>query len=220
MADMEETRERLLGVTLAHVPFDGWTRIAMAAGARDLGLAPEDAALAFPGGALEMIDLHGTLADARMVAAMAARGVADMKVRARIALGVRLRLEQNAEHREAVRRAVAVLALPWNAAATTRLLYRTVDAIWHAAGDTATDYNFYTKRGLLAGVYTATLLFWLDDESEDFVESWAFLDRRIAEVLRVPAAIDRLTARLGDLPNPLRLFARGPRRAGYRFSGR
>ncbi len=132
-----------------------------------------------------------------------------MRVRDRIILGVRLRLEANAAHKEAIRRALPILALPRNAATATRCLYRTVDSIWYAAGDTATDHNFYTKRGLLAAVYSSTLLYWLNDSSEDQEPTWAFLDRRIDQVMQIPAITGRLRERLCYLPNPLRMFEAG-----------
>src|SRR3546814_13076715 len=97
--------------------------------------------------------------------------------------------------REAVRRAIGYLALPQNALLSTRLLYRTVDAMWYAAGDTATDWNFYSKRALLAAVYSSTLLYWLNDRSEGFVDTWGFLDRRIGDVLRIPREIGRASWR-------------------------
>ena len=93
-----------------------------------------------------------------------------------------------------------------------KCLYRTVDAIWYAAGDTSTDYNFYTKRGLLAGVYSSTVLYWLNDDSEGAVATWAFLDRRIADVMKVPKLIGKVSGLTGKLPNPLRLFRMPMRR--------
>ena len=211
MADIEKERAKVLAATLPHVPFDGWTMTAAEAGCADAGFDPGSAARLFPGGGIEMIVLFNRLADRRMVAEMEKRGVEALKVRERVTAGIRIRLEQNAEHREAIRRALAMLALPMNAAVAAKCLYRTVDAIWYAAGDTATDYNFYTKRGLLAGVYSATVLYWLNDSSEDFDGTWSFLDRRIADVMRVPQAISRLAKPLRDLPNPLRILR--PRRA-------
>lgn len=188
-------RDEILLAALPHVPFDGWTGRAMAAGARDLGRDVADADRAFPYGAVDMISHYSDLADRRMVAEMERRGVAQMKVRERIAAAIRIRLEDAAPHKDALRRALTVLALPTNAPAALRSLYRTVDAIWRAAGDTATDWNFYTKRGLLAGVFSSTVLCWLDDTSEDHTETWAFLDRRIEDVMRVP----KVTARLRDV---------------------
>ena len=209
---IEDTRRRLLDATLAHVPFDGWTGVAMMAGARDLGLSPAEAANAFPGGPVEMIEFMSLEADRRMLEALEREDLAALKVRERVALGVRRRLELYARDREAIRRALAVLALPQNGPLALRLLYRTVDAIWYAAGDTATDFNFYTKRALLAGVYGSTLLAWLDDRSPDYEESWAVLDRRIADAMRLPQVAQRLAAPLRWLPNPVYLFRQAGRR--------
>jgi ubiquinone biosynthesis protein COQ9 len=102
-----------------------------------------------------------------------------------------------------VRRALAVLALPSGVAASLQTLWRTVDAVWHLAGDRATDFNFYSKRGLAAGVYSTTLLYWLEDKSENQEDTWRFLDRRIANVMALPKAMAGFKARLDKLPNPL-----------------
>lgn len=209
---IEETRRRLLKATLTHVPFDGWTGAAMLVGARDLGLSPAEAVNAFPAGAVEMIEFMSLEADRRMLEALEREDLAARKVRERVALGVRRRLELYAADREAIRRALAVLALPQNGPLALRLLYRTVDAIWYAAGDTATDFNFYTKRALLAGVYGSTLLAWLDDRSPEFEETWRFLDRRIADAMGLPQAAQRLVAPLRWLPNPVYLFRQARRR--------
>jgi ubiquinone biosynthesis protein COQ9 len=109
-------------------------------------------------------------------------------------------------HREAVRRALGLLALPHNAPVAATTLWRTVDAIWYAAGDTATDFNYYTKRGLLAGVYSATVLYWLEDRSEGLADTWTFLDRRIGDVMRVPQALGAIRDRLAAFPNPFKPF--------------
>jgi ubiquinone biosynthesis protein COQ9 len=118
-----------------------------------------------------------------MEATLAPLGLPAMKVRERIRTAVLTRLDQAEPHREAVRRAAAILAQPQNAARAARTLWRTVDAIWRACGDTSTDYNFYTKRAILAGVYSVTLLVWLSDESEGRATTHAFLDRRIAGIM-------------------------------------
>ena len=202
----DELREALLLATLPHVAFDGWGQKALMAGARDAGVAPPLALNAFPGGATEMIDYFNSWADRRAVAALEARDLARLKVRERITLGVRLRIEPVAPYREAVRLGLAHLSMPTNLALVGKLVYRTVDALWHAVGDTATDFNFYTKRGLLASVYAATVLYWINDRSPDSVETWAFLDRRIADVMRVPPALSRLGKLADRLPNPFRLL--------------
>jgi ubiquinone biosynthesis protein COQ9 len=116
-----------------------------------------------------------------------------------------------------VRRALALSPLPMFAGDSLRGWYRTVDAIWRAAGDTSTDFNFYTKRGLLAAVYGATVLYWLDDRSENCSATWAFLDRRIADVMQVPQLKSRITARLKNLPDPRKVLDRlSGRVAGFR----
>ncbi len=208
----ESARERLLFATLSHVAFDGWTRTALLAGAKDAGASPATVLDLFPGGMAELIEYYNRLADLGMAEALATLDLSAMKVRERVATAVRLRLEQNASHREAVRQGLSFLALPQNMALGARCLYRTVDAIWYAAGDRSTDHNFYTKRGLLAGVYGATVLYWLNDKSPEFGATWAFLGRRIADLMRVPPALGRLAELARKLPDPFRILAR--RRAG------
>ena len=205
-AKNEAVKEAILLASLPHVPFDGWGDAALTRGAADAGYDGATARRLFPGGGIEMIAYHSRHADRRMLEELATLDLEAMKIRDRITRAVRVRLQQNSPHREAIRRAMARLALPRNGALATRLLYRTVDAMWHAAGDTATDHNFYTKRALLAGVYASTVLCWLNDGSEDLDVTWAFLDRRVAEVMRVPKALARFGRLVGYLPNPLRLF--------------
>jgi len=202
--DIWQLRDEIVDASLAHIPFDGWTMAALNRGATDIGLPASDAARAFPAGAIDAIEHHSRLADRRMLDALT--DLDTLPIRVRIATAVRTRLEQNAPHREAVRRACTMLALPTNAPMAARCLYRTVDAIWRAAGDTATDWNFYSKRALLAGVYSTTLIYWLDDRSEDLQETWAFLDRRIENVMQVPKLSGRLRELAERLPDIRRFF--------------
>ncbi len=174
----EALRKKLLAAVLPHVAFDGWSESALRAAARDLEIEPVLAFNAFPGGPADLIEAFSAAA-------------------------VRLRLEQVAPQREAVGRGLAFLALPQNAPLGLRCLYRTVDAIWYAAGDRSTDYNFYTKRLLLAGVYSSTLLFWLNDKSDGYAATWAFLDRRIAEVLKIAGRMGKTVKSALDLPDRL-----------------
>ena len=204
---LAELRPLLIAATLPHVPFDGWSAAALRAGAADAGIDADLAQVVFDGPA-DMVDAYTALADARMTAALEAAGIGSMKVRDRIRLAVRTRLEQAAPHREAVRRALAVLAMPGNAALGARILWRTADAMWRAAGDTATDYNHYTKRLILGGVYSATLLVWLDDASEDHADTWAFLDRRIDGVMRFEKAKARMTSGFENRPSLVRFLGR------------
>lgn len=191
----EVERDRVLDCILPHVMFDGWSRRSLIHGAEDAGLTVADLDRLFPAGVSDCVGHFLERADRDMVREFQRRNPSSMKIRERIASAVRIRLEQAAPHKEAVRRTLSYLAVPGQGALGTRSLYRTVDAIWKAAGDTSTDYNFYTKRGLLAAVYSSTLLFWLNDTSEDHVETWDFLDRRIQNVMEIP----KLTGRLKDV---------------------
>lgn len=209
---MDALRDRILDAALPNVLFDGWTRKSLVDGARSAGMAGEDVDIAFPTGVRDAVAHWLARADAQMAEDMAAHGLDGLKIREKVALGVRLRLERAEPHREAVRRALSYLALPGNAGIGARSLYRTVDTIWRECGDTATDFNFYTKRGLLAAVFSSTLLYWLDDTSEGHADTWAFLDRRIGDVMKVPKMTARLKSLGNYLPNPGR-FSRAWRAA-------
>ncbi|MCW0236550.1 MAG: COQ9 family protein [Ferrovibrio sp.] len=201
-------KRALLAAMLPHVPFDGWSAKSLNLAAADCGYDSGIAMRAFPGGAAEVLDFWVAETDAAMLRALESRDLAAMKVRERVKLAVLTRLELVAAHREAVRRALTLEALPQHAPRALKQLYRTVDAIWYAAGDTATDFNFYTKRMLLAGVYATTLLHWLDDKSEGFAGTAAFLDRRLADVMRIEKAKGRLSKLADRLPNPFRRLRR------------
>ncbi|MBM3481845.1 MAG: COQ9 family protein [Alphaproteobacteria bacterium] len=199
-------RDRLLEAVLNHVPFDGWSPAALKAAAGDLGLTQEEAEREFPGGVLDLIGYHSVRADRQMGEALAALDLAKLSLRRRVIAVIRARLEQNASARESVRAALGVLSQPRNLPVAMALLYRTVDAVWWAAGDTATNFSFYTKRATLAGVYMATLMVWLNDRSEGASETWAFLERRIDDVLKIQKARGRVEAALPDLPGLFRAF--------------
>ena len=208
-------KDKILLATLAHAAFDGWTEKALKAGAADAGLDVDLAARAFPGGIEELIDHLSDWADSRMLAELEKCDLASMRVRDKVTAGVRARLEVFTPHREAFRRLLSHLTLPPNLPQAARLTWRTVDAIWYAAGDEAADFNYYTKRGLLVPVYTATALYWLADSTEGFHDTWEFLDRRIADVMKVPAYKARLWGLVSSLANPFRLL----RRPGWRNRG-
>ena len=151
-------------------------------------------------------------ADREMLARIGGAEFDQLKVRERVASAVRARLGLLAPYREAARRGLAMLALPQNAPLAVRLLYDTVDAIWYAAGDAATDFNFYSKRALLGGVYAATMLYWLDDRSPD--ERRRAAARAPARRRHEPAEDRRAAARdrWDRLPNPLRFLRAAQRR--------
>lgn len=191
--DAEDCRDRILLATLPHVAFEGWSDRALSAGLADAGLLPEQGLLAFVGGPLQMIEHWTRYGNRRMLEAVQRLDVVAMRMQERIAAAVRLRVEVNALYREAVRRTISFLALPPNAPLAAKSMYATVDAIWYACNDASTDLSFYTKRATLAAVYGTAVLYWLDDPSEQFMDTWAFLDRRIDDVLR----ISKLRARVG-----------------------
>lgn len=178
-------RDAALAATLPHVPFDGWTRIALRRGLADAGADPRDAELLFPGGATDMVAAFCDLADRRMAAGMARAEYAGLRTSARVRAAIAFRLAMLRPHREAVRRALAVLALPSNASVAATCTARTIGTIWQAAGDRTADFSWYTKRAILAAVYTATLLFWLRDTGEDDAATLDFLDRRLAAVRQI-----------------------------------
>ena len=184
---------------LPHVPFDGWTRRALRSGLADIGVAPEDAELLFPGGAADMIEAFCDLADRRMEAGAATLDLARCGCTQRVRAVIALRLEQNRPHKEAIRRALGAAGAAAPCAAGGGCTARTVDAIWHAAGDRSADFSWYTKRAILAAVYATTLLFWLRDASEDDAATLAFLDRRLAGVGRIGTLRRRAETALGRL---------------------
>ncbi|MEM9031487.1 MAG: COQ9 family protein [Pseudomonadota bacterium] len=177
----------LLDAALPHVAFDGWSAATLRAAAADLDLDPATVAVLCPGGALDLAAAAHRRGDRDMAAELKRRDLSALKIREKVALAVRVRLEL-AGDREVVRRGTTVFSLPMNAARGTRLIWDTADAIWTALGDTSEDVNWYTKRATLVGVYSATLLYWLGDDSPDQADSWAFLDRRIGDVMRIEKA--------------------------------
>ncbi|MGO1118488.1 COQ9 family protein [Rhodovibrionaceae bacterium A322] len=200
---LQEDRQALLEAALAHVPFDGWGAAVLQAAGDDLGWDPARVKNTFPSGPRELIECFSDRIDLEMLQSLEAEDLESMKIRDRITLAVRRRLELLEPHREATSRGLSFLSLPLNAPLGARLAWRTVDAIWYAAGDTSTDYNYYSKRSLLLGVYSSTLLCWLNDNSEGYATTWAFLDRRIEEVLKVGGRFGKGMKRLMDLPDQL-----------------
>lgn len=175
----------IINAALPHIPFEGWSMRALMQGALDAGYKKTDVIRVFPGGAVDAVLMHSTLADAHLEANLKNYHLESMKIRDRITLAVRLRLEPHAAHKEAVRRGLQLLMFPLNLHHAAQALYHTVDTIWYAVGDNSTDFNFYTKRATLAAVFSATLTFWVNDESPAHAATWEFLDRRIAEVMKI-----------------------------------
>ncbi len=207
MSDPAEERtalkDRILEAALMHAAFDGWGTQTLRNAALDAGVEPATARRLFPRGGDSLLAWLDDWADRRMFARVAGEDLDKLPVGRRIARLVRARLEALAPHREAVRRAVLARGLPHNLPGGITALWRTVDRIWEAAGFPAgerRDLDYYTRRSLLAGILVATLLYWLEDDSEGCRETWAFLDRRIAEVLRYGRLTGRLFAFLRTAP--------------------
>ncbi|MBB3586654.1 MULTISPECIES: COQ9 family protein [Sphingomonas] len=185
---LDEIRSLLAPGIAANAAFDGWSDAARDMAADAAGIDRDVAALAFEEGPVDMIDAWFADIDVAMLASLPPERLSAMKIRARIAALVEARLQATAADRESLRRALAILALPQNLTKAGRLGWRTVDTIWRAAGDVATDYNHYTKRTILLGVYAATVTVFLDDDSEGFAETRAFLSRRIDGIMRFETA--------------------------------
>jgi ubiquinone biosynthesis protein COQ9 len=186
---MTDLKDRILDAALPNIVFDGWTQSTLESAAKSLGLTAFDLKRAFPEGPVDAANHFRARGDAEMLKILTRdHNLPALKIRERIATAVMVRLRLLLPHREAVRRGVGFYTMPWHTAAGLKALYATVDAMWKAAGDTSTDYNFYTKRLLLSGVYTSTLTVWLDDTSPDLAETEAFLKRRIENVMQIEKA--------------------------------
>ena len=185
---LDEIRAVLAPGIAANAAFDGWSDAARDMAAQAEGIDTDVAALAFKDGPVDMIDAWFAHIDGVMLAAVPPERLVLMKIREKITVLVEARLDATSADRESLRRALAILALPQNLAKATRLGWRTVDTIWRAAGDLATDFNYYTKRTILLGVYASTITIFLDDESEGLAETRAFLGRRITGIMQFEKA--------------------------------
>jgi len=216
-ADMtlDELRVALAATLPAHAVFDGWTDEALAGAAAELGVPADRAALCFPKGALDMIDAWFEAIDRSMAEQLASIDLSSMKIRDRIRGALLARIGEATRHPDALRRALAILARPVNVARTGKLAWRAADSMWRAIGDTSVDFAWYSKRATLAALYTATMTAWMDDDSEGFADTRAFLDRRIDNVM----TFEKFKARMK--PDPDRHFspARFLGRLRYRIDG-
>lgn len=206
---VERAGARLLAAALPHVPFDGWSDSTLRAAIADSGVTEGLARALFPRGGVDLAVAYHRRGDAQMQERLGAQGVMALKMRERISLAVRLRLE--VADQELVRRGAALFALPQHAGEGAKLIWGTADAIWLALGDSAQDLNWYTKRATLSAVYASTVLFWLGDTSPAQADTAAFLDRRIADVMQIEQAKAKLReSGLGQVlrRGPLRLLDR------------
>lgn len=198
----EAKRRALLMAALPIVAFDGWTEQTLAEAAKEIEISESEISLLFPIGVADLLQAYSDWADDEMGHALEAADLEAMKIRQRITFAVRARIEVLGNHKEAARRASSLLALPSHAGVAARSLYRTVDLMWRGIGDTSTDFNFYSKRATLTGVYGATLLCWLADTSEGSEETWGFLDRRIEDVMVIEKVKARARKIAANLPSP------------------
>lgn len=179
----EDLKTKVIHAALPHVAFDGWSDATLAAALCDADVAPELGRTLFPRGAVDMALWFHQSGDRAMEETLKNETLADLKIRERVTLAVRTRIEVISD-KEAVRRGTTLFALPIYAGDGAKALWGTADAIWSALGDPSTDYNWYTKRATLSGVYASTILFWLGDGSEGAEDTWGFLDRRIENVMQ------------------------------------
>ena len=192
---MSETdiKARMLEAAAMHVPFDGWSDVTFRAAMRDADVDPGLARAVFPRGGVDLALAFHEAGDTAMLVRLEATDQSGLRYSERVALAVRTRLEV-IEDKEMVRRGMTLFSLPHYAGDGAQALWRTADLIWATLGDTSRDVNWYTKRATLSGVYGATVLYWLGDESEGHLNTWAFLDRRIEDVMR----IEKLKAKTRD----------------------
>lgn len=177
-------KQAILDVMLARAPSDGFTQKTLTDAAAEAGLRSSEAARLFPHGVPSLLEFYSHSVDAEMEARLGDMNLAAMPIRKRISTAVLTRLAILKRHKDAARRAAAHLSLPHNVALAARLVYDTVDCMWRAVGDRSTDFNFYTKRGILAGVHTATLIHWFNDKSAGESDTEAFLAARIENVMQ------------------------------------
>ncbi len=201
-------RAAILDAVLTEVAFEGWTEQALARAERSLGVPAGSLEVLHPGGVRDFLALWADELDREMEAAFPPERLAGLKVRERITELVFWRIGRLMRHREAVRRLIAHGLLPWEAARLASRLWGAADSIWRLAGDTATDINHYTKRAILSGVLASTLLVALDDTSPGLAETRAFLDRRIADVMRIERCKAAWRGRRAARPSLTRFLGR------------
>jgi ubiquinone biosynthesis protein COQ9 len=179
--DLERSPERdtAIEALLPLVPSQGWTLAALRQG------AGPDADLLFPGGPAELVEAYSDLVDRHMQQAVADAALSDLRLPDRVRGAILIRLRQNRDHKDALRRGLALLTLPPHLPVAAKILARSVNAIWQAAEDRSADFSWYTKRAILASIYSATLLRWLNDSGPEDEATLAFLDRRLADVARI-----------------------------------
>lgn len=207
-ASLADLRLKLAPAIAGAAAFDGWSEAAVRDAAVTEGVDPDAALFAFSGGAMDMIEAWVRSIDAAMQAALPAEQIAALKIRERIRTLVQFRLDAIAHQKEALRRALSIMAMPQNAGRALAIGWHSADAMWRLAGDTATDYNHYTKRMTLGSIYAATLAVYVNDTSEGHGDTRAFLDRRIEGIMKFEKAKARLLRPREEHFSPVRLLGR------------
>ena len=207
----EDLRSRVVAAALPHVPFDGWSDKTLAAAAREAGVDPGAARVAFPRGGIDLMLAYHRSRDAALPGKLAAMDLEGLRFRDKVAVAIDTRLGLVAGERDVVRRGVALCALPFHAGDGARALWGTADAIWSALGDTSTDYNWYSKRATLSAIYSSALLYWLGDDSQGGARTREFTRRRIDDLMR----FEKTKAKVAENPlaaavlrGPMRLLGR------------
>jgi len=201
-------RRAVVEAALPRLGEDGFTDKALNYAAAAAAVDAPTLQRLFPNGAQDLLDAFSEWADDEMDATLKTAPLPEMKIRERIKAAVNARIAALRPHKEAARRAAAFLTLPQNAALALKVLYRTVDRMWRAAGDTSTDFNFYTKRMILAGVYSSTLLRWFNDNSDGEKDTFEFLDARIENVMQFEKFKAEAREQLAKLPSLTEILSR------------
>jgi len=199
--DDDEMRQAVLAAALPHAAFDGFSEKLLEEAGRKVGIGKSELARLFEDGPISLVEFYSIAADGEMQKRLAEMDLNTMKIRQRIAAAIKTRLAVLKPNKEAARRAAALLSLPMHAALGAKLVYRTVDAMWRSAGDTSTDFNFYTKRGILAGVYGSTTMRWFNDTSPDEKATDEFLAARIENVMQIEKLKSQAKQILANLPS-------------------
>lgn len=186
---MQEKREKILNEALKIVPFEGWTNKALQEATLAAKLDKDYHKVAFPNGVSALVDMYLRSLDEKMLSKLSNnKKLKNLKIREKICLAIKTRLEISEDDKAVIRKTLSYFAIPYNHIESMSSIWKTVDAIWYAVGDNSTDFNYYTKRTILAGVYSSTLLYWLSDKSKDHCDTWSFLDRRIENVMQINKA--------------------------------
>ena len=194
-----KVKDDILLATLPNIAFDGWTDAAMEAGAVEAGYEPEMAVRAFPYGVSELLAYFADYINREMSVRIAEMDMSSMGVGKRLEEAMKIRLEIEGPHREAVRKAMSYYAMPLNAGQGIQVVWKAVDEMWWACGDESVDFNYYTKRASLGAVYSATMVYWLNDESENFEDTILFHRRRLMDVVNAVKTRKEIFGKVEDL---------------------